>query len=118
MSERNGKSGATACDERNDEWNQKNAGISGEINVMRQFDSSLSSEKGDRTGETEKRRGKEARKGRSLKAENTIVLRSHSPSRSYRFLRDAYFRNSSGSSDERPSVSLKLEWIFNGKASH
>jgi len=115
VSKRNGESGATACDERNDEWNQKNAGISGEINVMRQFDSSPSSEKGDRMG----RKGEGgAKKGGSLEAENTIVLRSRSPSRSYWFLRDAYFRNSSGSSDERPSVSLKLEWIFNGKASH
>lgn len=52
MSERNGESGAIACDERNDEWNQKNAGISGEINVMRQFDSSPNSEKGDRTDGT------------------------------------------------------------------
>lgn len=55
MSERNGESGAIACDERNDEWNQKNAGISGEINVMRQFDSSPNSEKGDRTDGTGKR---------------------------------------------------------------
>lgn len=50
--------------------------------------------------------------------ENTIVLHSRSPSRSYWFLRDAYFRNSLGSSDERPSVSLKLEWIFNDNAAH
>lgn len=109
MSERNGKSGATACDERNDEWNQKNAGISGEINVMRQFDSSPSSEKGDRTGETEKKGGKVAGKGRSLEAENTIVLRSRSPSRSYWFLRDAYFRNSSGSSDERRLIKIRVD---------
>lgn len=119
MSERNGESGAIACDERNDEWNQKNAGISGEINVMRQFDSSPNSEKGDRTDGTGKRgEGTMERRRGSLEAENTIVFRSRSPSRSYWFLRDAYFRNSSGSSDERPSVSLKLEWIFNGKASH
>lgn len=83
---------------------------------MRQFDSSPSSEKGDTGGWGG---GPVAeRKGEGLEAENTIVLRSRSPSRSYWFLRDAYFRNSSGSFDERPSVSLKLEWIFNGKALH
>lgn len=59
----------------------------------------------------------EARKEGSLEAENTI-LRNRSPSRTYWFLRDAYFRNSLGSFDERPSVSLKLEWIFNGKTLH
>lgn len=116
MSERNGKSGATACDERNDEWNQKNAGISGEINVMRQFDSSPSSEKGDRTGETEKRgerwRGRdEVWKPRILSS--SAVVRHREVIGSFEMLTSVIRR-------DRPmrGVSLKLEWIFNGKASH
>lgn len=107
---RTGKSGATARDERN-ERNQKNAGISGEINVMRQFDSSRSGKKEAWVGGMKKEEG-------SLAFENAIVFRSRSPSRSYWFLRDAYFRNSPRSSDERPSVSLKLELIFDGKTLH
>lgn len=94
------------ANERTNERNQKNAGISGEINVMRQFDSSRSGGKGGREG---------WKPWEEVRTENTIVLRSRSPSRSYWFLRDAYFRNSSESVDERPSVSLKLEWIFDDR---
>lgn len=60
-------------------------------------------------------RGSEEGRREVAEIQNAIVFYSRSPSRSYWFLRDAYFRNSSGSSDERPSVSLKLEWIFDGR---
>lgn len=58
VSEKNGKSGATARDERTNERNQKNAGISGEINVMRQFDSSRNGEGEEAWGRVEETEGR------------------------------------------------------------